>query len=338
MGGNLIAFGVFGAVSYVIGRKVDDAIISPHLPSAPEAQDLEPQLALLGAIAVYEGVNIRTSPRIPDRTRFKKPDNTIDWQEIETINGVPLAGAKAFVIINPPLVYGQGVSKNLYHKPFYKDATFHGYEYWWIKLSIKRKGQSQSTAGYLNYSHQTREFVIPLEYIEEADKSGPQVYYSGRQGSVHEKELGKIVIPKNPETVAQEIMPDLWANRVRQKLEGKAFLTQEERIVENVEVVAFANTWDGFISMKETGTPINVRDHPGTYYADAERPIYYLNGEQTRVLGVVNQGTKIKRVLISAGFGSFKFADLEGPLLDQEGRPVNLPPDKICAIWRYYLA
>lgn len=330
-GGLIVAFTVLGIKGF-------DKVQSRYLPSAPEAQDLEPQLALLGAIAVYEGANIRTSPKIPERTKFRKPDNTIDWKEIETINGIPFAGAKAFVIVNAPAVYGQGVSKNLYNKPFYKDATFHGYEYWWIKLSIKKNGQSQSTAGYLNYSHQTREFVIPLEYIEEADKSGPQIYYSGRQGSVHEKELGKIVISKNPQTVAQEIMPDLWAQEVKAKLDGTASLSPGERIVENVEVVAFGNTWDEPVSMKEAGTPVNVRDHPGTYYADAERPIFYLNGEPTRILGVVNQETRINRVLETRGFGAFKFADLEGPLLDQEGHQVNLLPDKICAIWSPYLA
>lgn len=337
MGGSLVALGV---VSYVIGRRVDDAIISPHLPSAPEAQDLEPQLALLGAISVYEGANIRTSPAIPDRTKFRKPNNTIDWQEIETISGVPLAGGKVFVIVNPPVVYGQGVAKNLhntYEETFYKNATFHGYEYWWIKLSIKKNGQSQSTAGYLNYSRQTREFVVPLEYITAAERRNRQSY-STTTRIIHENDVGKIFVPKNPETVAQEIMPDLWAASVRSKLDGLAYLLRGERIIENAEVVAFGNSWDELVSMKEAGTPVNVRDHPGTYYVDAERPIYYLNGEPTKILGVVNQGTKIKRVLESGGFGAFKFADLEGPLLDQEGHRVDLPPDKICAIWSPYLA
>lgn len=335
IGGSLVTLGV---VSYVFGRRVDDAIISPHFPSAPEAQDLEPQLALLGAIAVYEGANIRTSPTIPDRTRFRKPDNTIDWQEIETINEVPLADAKVFVIVNTPVVYGQSVSNSFLDDKsnyFYKNPTFYGYKSWWIKLSIKKRRQDQSIPGYFNYSDQTREFVVPLEYITAAERRNRQSY-STTTRTIHENDLGKIFVPKNPETVAQEIMPGLWAVDVRAKLDGKIPIYSSinsiptgEKIFKDLQVVAAGDSWDELVKMKEAGTPVNVRDYPGKYY---------LNGEPTKILGLVNQGTRIKSVLESGGFDAFKFADLEGPLLDQKGDRVNLPPDKICAIWSSYLA
>lgn len=335
----VIGGGVLLIASTIFGIKAFDKIQSRYLPSTPEAQDLDPQLALLGAIAVYEGANIRTSPAIPDKTRFRKPDNTIDWQEIEKVNGIRLNGAKAFVIANALAVKGQFVG-HFFDNP----AINHQWldEKVWIKINVERKGKGGTTPAYISYSSQTNELVTPLNYIEPRGVYTDQVTWPNRihilDRSINESFFGLILVPKNPQTVAQEIMPDLWANRIRPKLEGRAFLPQGERIVENVEVVAFGNTWAQLVSMKEAGTPVNVRDHPGTYYVDAQRPIYYLNGEQTRILGVVNQGTKIKRVLESGGFDAFKFADLEGPLLDQEGRQVNLLPDKICAIWSYYLA
>lgn len=144
----------------------------------------------------------------------------------------------------------------------------------------------------------------------------------------YEEDLGNIFVPKNPQTVAQEIMPDLWAQEVRPKLDGRARLSRGEEIFEIVKVIPSGDSWDELIRMKETGTSVNIRDYPGKYY---------INGEPVKILGVVNQGTTIKRVL-GESFNAFKFADLEGPLLDQKGHPVNLPPDKICAICWDYLA
>src|SRR3990167_6050393 len=98
---------LFGGVAVgALGYRAGEEIASRLLVDTPEAQDLEPRLVKVGVWAVSLGINIRTSPRIPDKTRFRKPDNRVYWDEIDTINGVSLEGRPAFLIINPQIVEG----------------------------------------------------------------------------------------------------------------------------------------------------------------------------------------------------------------------------------------
>src|SRR3989344_184537 len=105
---------LIGAVIATVygGAMIYDKAVPRFLPSAPEAQDLEPILVETGVVAIYEGVNIRTSPRIPNRTRFREPDNRIAWENIEEVNNTPLNKKPAFLIVNPQVVEGQEVGQS----------------------------------------------------------------------------------------------------------------------------------------------------------------------------------------------------------------------------------
>ena len=59
------------------GYMIKSAAIPRFLPSNPEAKDIESNQVEAGVVAIYEGVNIRMAPVIPDRTRFRQPDNRL---------------------------------------------------------------------------------------------------------------------------------------------------------------------------------------------------------------------------------------------------------------------
>jgi hypothetical protein len=60
-------------------------------------------------ILVTKGINLRSEPLIPPRSRFYQRNNTIAWDKISAVNGMPLNGKDAFVLPRPSFYVGQEV-------------------------------------------------------------------------------------------------------------------------------------------------------------------------------------------------------------------------------------
>ena len=103
-----------------------------------------------GYVSVSKGVNIRTEPSI--ESRFNSP-NTIRWEDIDSLNGVSLAGVDSFIVVNPLIVEGQdpsGVSNMSKKAP-------------WLAFEAQIKGLLGGKGGkaivYISFSEQTLEHV-----------------------------------------------------------------------------------------------------------------------------------------------------------------------------------
>lgn len=289
--------------------------------STPEAQDLEPNSVESGVWAVYKGINIRTSPRIPDRNRFSHPDNRLSWDEIDEVNGVPLSGKSAFLIINPPGVKGQNT-----YPEFYTIGSA------WIKLLIKKKGEKYVMPYYISDTLNTREFLKPVEWSSLAGKT-TDGYKDAYDLVIKENDVGRVIVSENPETMARDIMPGIWSDRVRKRIESG--LTAKDKVMVNVKVVA-GGTEQDVEEMMRLNTLINVRDYPALKYG---------NGEQTRIVGGAPQGTSIGKAFIlddplvyHPGFAAVRSEDIQGQLLDGNGNPFKPSFGKIFAIHSLYLA
>ncbi|OGH23645.1 MAG: hypothetical protein A2958_02630 [Candidatus Levybacteria bacterium RIFCSPLOWO2_01_FULL_38_13] len=76
------------------------------------------------------------------------------------------------------------------------------------------------------------------------------------------------------------------------KLNGTIPLGEGEKIFERVKVVPAGATYEELLKMQQEGTPVNVRDHPGT-----STP----TGQFTRIIGTLPQGAIIEHVVIVKG-------------------------------------
>jgi|GEM_PF-6664479 len=307
------AVGAGGVISGAIAIKA----IPGFFLGAPEAENLEPKLVGVGVFAVSKGVNIRTSPRIPDRTRFRKPDNRIDWDEIETVNEVPLEKQSTFLIVNPSIVEGQD--------------TYSGYGGTdWIKLAIGKRGE-MAEPYYINSSEQTGEFLKWLGYAGYAggDNSWASYDFIGR---FNFEDLGRVVIPRNPDTMARDIMPKIWAERMKIKFGGE--LGSQDKMLTNLQVIA-AGSEKEVVDMIKLKTPVNVRDYPSLGYGD---------GEPVSIVGKISQGTVINKALVPPDdgyhyhFAAVQSEDIRGSLLDAQNNSFTPSVGEIYAINLLYLS
>lgn len=286
-----------------LGLKIYYDAIPRFFPSAPEAEDVDSKIVFPGVWAVSKGINIRTSPNIPNKTRFAKPDNRISWDEIETVNGTSLEGHSNFVILNPTVVDGQ--------------YTWEGDPYW-MRLMIKRKSEMFSQPYYLSLSPNTREFVTFLGFAGYGS-SGKE--YEDLYNHVVENNLptnGRTILSQNSETMARDIMPGLWNEKMREKFEGQ--LDAEEKMETNLKIAV--------------EKLVNVRTYPSLEYG---------NGEPVNIIGTVAEGTLLGQAIIPPNdgyhysFAAVRSEDIRGPLFDGKGNPFLPPAGKILAISVAYL-
>lgn len=304
------------------GTMIYDRAIPRFFPSAPEAKNLEADFLKAGVTAIYKGINIRTSPRIPSKTRFRQPDNRLTWEQIEEVNGTPINNQSAFIILNPLVVEGQAA---------YKDYN------WWIKIMVKKIGQTVSQSYYINLSPNTNEHVKFLGFAGFADQGEEtyQLYGSGykvKRGLVDLEDIERVIIPPDPKTMASDIMPSLWAERMKQKFANS--VSSGDKIVKNLKIVAAGSNQD-IEEMVRNETPINLREYPSLEYG---------NGEPVKVVDRIPQGTLVDKVLIPPDdYSHFNFAavmseDINGPLLDAQGNIIEPTAGRVCAIYMPYLA
>lgn len=309
-----IGTGLVAVVGIYAGLYVHDDVVPRYFPSAPEAEDIKSNTVNLGVIAIRKGVNIRTSRRIPNRTRFSKPDNTIEWDEIGKVNGVSLGEKSEFIIVNPMIID--------------RERTSDRYRPGWFRLDIQRKGSEDVQPFYVSNSQSTRDFVKFLGFAGYVGDSETEDfgYIIGPDG--FDGDLGRVIVPENPETMARDIMPTLWSERMRKKFRGTFDLDSGDTIVPSLEVVA------GDEEMVELNTPVNVRDYPSLEYG---------NGEPTTIVGRVAQGTAIQYAILfpddyyHQDFAAVRSEDIKGPLLDADGDQFMLEAGKIVAISSVYL-
>ncbi len=138
------------------------------------------------------------------------------------------------------------------------------------------------------------------------------------------EEIGRVIVSEKLESMAGDIMPKLWSERMRKQFEGKIPLVG--KLVTSVPVI----DTDG----EKHDMPINVREYPSLEYG---------NGERVKVVGTVAQVTIINKVLMPPDdyyhfdFVAVRSEDLNGSLVDAQGNFVVSSPGKVYAIASPYL-
>lgn len=324
----------------------------PDFPQRPEGLrpvDLPEDTIVTGPILIQKGVNFRTSPGIPDKTRFFNPKNTVDWDDIESVNGVSLEGKDAFVVFNPVIIEnGQKVDIAYYSKDENGKVRRDGGD--WIKLTAGDKN-NKTRPVYINDSFQTLGYVTHLlggAFVDKisggqyqtrvtSDAKGTEVKMSAEEfGGV-----GKIFLPESAEKAAGQVIPTIWQDRMRKKLDGITPLyegvfdkhdnrTYGKEEILDAKVVASGDSFEEKTAMELAGTPVNIR-------ACAEFLSRYITGEKVAILGQIPQGTLIKNVLFSGNeFAAFRMSDVKGAILNYTHDFKK--EDTIGAIYADYLA
>lgn len=105
-----------------------------------------------GEAVILRGVNIRTEPKMKS-LGGPTDNNTIPWSQITAINGVKLNGADAFLVENPPIVYGESPAN-------FVDRSIMSP---WIQVIATVKGpmKDRKVPVYINMSPFTRQTVLP---------------------------------------------------------------------------------------------------------------------------------------------------------------------------------
>lgn len=101
---------------------------------------------LRGYVSISKEVNIRTQPRVEV---YEDRPNTIKWEDIDSLNGVPIAGVKSFIVIDPLIVSG-------------KDPSGLSKEAPWLVFMASVKGQwllNGEKIVYISLSDQTADHI-----------------------------------------------------------------------------------------------------------------------------------------------------------------------------------
>lgn len=305
-----------GLAAAYAGYRVYSSAIPRLLPSAPEVVDIESIQVEAGVVAIYKGVNIRTAPVVPDKTRFRQPNNRLDWDQIEIINGIQLDDKPAFLVVNPRIVTGVNTT----------DYVQYGFD--WIKLDIQKKGEENVRPYYINHSINTKDSVKILGYSGYSDipngQAGSMGMYKFGSNQLSTEDIGRVIVPENLGSMAGDIMPKLWSERMRKQFEGKVPLVG--RLVTNIPVVDTTGDKDNI--------RINVREYPSLQYG---------NGEEVKIIGTVAQATILNKVFVPPddyyhyGFGAVRSEDLNGSLVDSQGNSIVPSPGMVYAIATPYL-
>ncbi len=129
-----------------------------------------------------------------------------------------------------------------------------------------------------------------------------------------------------------------WTDQMRAELTGGASLLPDEKYYPELLVVPAGRNLAERLTMRDNHTLVNVRDYPATSYPD---------GEDTKVLGLISQGTVIRRVILTNGFpknenenkvGAFLCGQAKGSLIVPVGEGGKKPePTDVCTIDGTYL-
>lgn len=308
------------------------------LPNAPEAQDIIPSAVFDGSVAIYRGARLRTSPRIPDMTKFRQPTNKIEWSEIVSVNGTLLMQSDVFVINRPEIIKGQPVDRIESSHRIKPDGTRVADKYIptknkWIKLTIRLHNSEAGFPVYINLWGSSPWVQLLI--------------FNGEDLPSNSEGRGQIFIPTSAERAARDVLPLIWSKVVADKLGGKVPLRPKrnyrfgngyeyhdpgERIVPTALVVVSGDTLEEKMEMERLKTPVNVRNYSAK--------LYY-NDEPVEIVGVVAQGTEIRNLLVGGNWGwwaACRRRDILGDLYDGRGNSVKTDPDKIVAISTLYLS
>lgn len=298
-------------------------------PSAPEAEDLEPYAFYDGPIAIYRGARLRTSPRFPNRTRFRKPTNTIDFSEIDFIddrNQRPPVKVEAFVINRPEIVKGQPAGRMPVSYKEEADGTLVPDEYGpddddWIKLVSNPGGRDFPL--YVN-------LFGSLPFVQQLIRGSLEKLPGNYNDFGNYSLLGQVFVPSSPERAARDVVPSIWAKPIADKLDGKIPLNpRSERMVLTAKVVASGDSLEEKTQMEGLQTPVNVRNYPAKQY---------LNDEPVEIVGVVKQGTEIRNLLILGWWAACRRLDILGDLHDADGKALKTDSNQVVAISTLYLS
>ena len=302
-----------------------------YFPHAPEAEIVQHMALLDGLVAVSKGVKIRTSPRFPDQTRFSHPDNTIKWEEIDSVNFTKI-DRDFFSLYGAEVVEGQPASYIIWPEGEKSPSNST-----WLRLLIGLKNNTPRF-GYINL-YGSGKFVLPLTRTE--------IIYPGYDtySNLKANSLNNIYLPNSKERLARDSAPYVWARLVEQKLDGASALRGSstytfndgykvtdvgQQIVSISKVVASGDNLTEKIEMEQKGTLVNVRNHPGKEY---------LNGEPVEIVGKVKQQTEIRNVFVDGrkDWVGLRRKDILGDLYNDNNRVVKIEPGQVVAIWKFYL-
>lgn len=103
-------------------------------------------------VIMSPNLNVREDPIVI--TNRNEPPNTVNWKNVEEINGVKIKGNESFVITNPLITKGDNPATNSVEKGA------------WITFDAKVDqpfGNPKEETLYVSLSSATRGFVIPIE-------------------------------------------------------------------------------------------------------------------------------------------------------------------------------
>ncbi|HEY5600636.1 MAG TPA: hypothetical protein VIK81_00955 [Patescibacteria group bacterium] len=302
-----------------------------YLPHSPEAEAVQPVALLDGLVSVSKGAKIRTSPRFPQQTRLSHPDNTIKWEEIDSVNFTKL-DRDFFVTYSAEIVEGQPASYEIW-----PDGVKTVRNIYWLRLLIGKKNKTGGF-GYVNL-YGSENFVQQLTNTE--------VVFPGYDtySNLYISKLNNVILPSSKDRLARDSAPYVWARLVEQKLDGASALRGSstytfndgykvtdvgQQIVSISKVVASGDNLTEKIEMEQKGTLVNVRNHPGKEY---------LNGEPVEIVGKVKQQTEIRNVFVDGrkDWVGLRRKDILGDLYNDNNRVVKIEPGQVVAIWKFYL-
>ncbi len=293
-----------------------EGVVIPPVAAAPNPFGAAEKFAQQPLI-IARGVNIRDYPAIPGTPLLHIPgkrmlDNKLDWNEIETVNGVALNHSQFFQIDHAPIVQGFNTYRMDERDSIYDD---------WVRLTIKRFGQLQARHYFVNKSPNTTAFVRGID----DDYYVPTSKYQVIDGQIRLErgepfdiqDMGKVSTYPGIDTLAE-----LWQDRAAARLRGNIPLVYGYEKYSEVRVVPAGDTVFDWDRMRQENTPIEVRYLPPSFYRD---------GKSIPEVGFISLDTIIKNVVISqsAFSGIFFRSGVQGEVIDNDRKPISLSADKV---------
>lgn len=139
----VIAAGAMAATFLGVGKAIEENAESKYQPDSYYNGSVE--------VVLSENLNIREAPIVISND--SEPPNTVDWNQIDEINGVKIEGAEKIIINNPVITEGD-------------DPASIGGESPWITLKAKVEqaiGDPREETLYINFSGATTDYVKPIE-------------------------------------------------------------------------------------------------------------------------------------------------------------------------------
>lgn len=325
----LFGISVIGALGYGLG-KGGEQLVQRYFPPLPQPEDVTPYAIAGPELMIQKGVNIRTSPQIPDSTRFWRPTNIIPWENIKDVNGEILTG-DVFGIHNAWVVPGRiprgpdpyyRPDPEVYSLPRISDTLDS-----WVKISVLEKDSGKRRAGYISRGFRT--LTLYENYFIEP----------GVRSTIENEAQNLVYVPSDPTRLAREMVPPFWRVRAARKLDGQEPLwrysdqrfRQNERIIPVAQIVPSGASWSERQKMIDEGGLVKVRNYPAQFYG---------NREPVEVFGEIKLGTLLNDALDSVytGWVALRRKNIMGDIYDSERNVINnVNPNLILAIGDDYV-